>query len=234
MLFGSLFSGSGGGATGGTRQLYGANHSVLGVDELKAFEVEVAHLERLAKLDIVDVDGDALGHVGIDGAHFELLHRESELTTGLHTSGVTFEAHGHFDNHGLLVVHLEEVDVKHLIGNGVELELLEHGVLLHAIDIKLDSEDIGGVDKLAHVLGLHGEVGSDDTALSVGEGDNLLAFGEFLLGSLSVGYDFATVENHGDKVGVAELLSGTLAKLGARGSAQFECLHFLKFCVTQN
>ena len=40
---------SGSSTTGSTSKLYGANNGVLGVDELKTFDVDIAYCKRFAK-----------------------------------------------------------------------------------------------------------------------------------------------------------------------------------------
>lgn len=65
---GSLCTASGAG------QLYCTYYGVLGVDQFKAFKVEVTYLKRFAKTEVVDVDDKTFGDVGVDGFNFEFLH----------------------------------------------------------------------------------------------------------------------------------------------------------------
>ncbi len=192
LLFGSCSSGT----TGSTGELYGAHNGVLGVYELKTFDVDVAYGERFAKSEVVYVDHQTLGDGGVECTHFEFLHRERELTTGFHTFGVAFELHGHFHNDGLAVVDLKEVHVEDGVFNGVELEVFENGHTFVAVDIKLYSEDIGSVDQLAHCVVGNNEVGGDKTFA-------IADFYDFLAGFECAGErkldNGAAVEYYGDK-----------------------------------
>ena len=176
--------------------------------------MEVADLEGLAEAEVVDIDDYALGNFSIDSAYLDLLHGEVELTTGLDTLGVAFELDGHLDGDGLLVVNLEEVDVEDVVLYGVEVDVLEDSVALLAVDVELDSEDVGSIDELANVLGLNYEIGSDEAL-----GAFLVDGHDLLTGLEGAGKgevdDSAAVENNGDEVGLAEVLGSLLAQVGA-------------------
>lgn len=219
-----LFAGSLGGllATGGTGELNGANHSLFRGDEFETVEVELADLEGLAETEVVDVDDETLGDVFVEGFYFHLLHREGELTTGFHTFGVTFELYGNSHYNGLILGNLKEVDVEDVVFYRVELNLAENGHLFGTVVVELDSEDVGGIDELAHSLVGYSEVGGDDTAA-------ILDFNEFLTGveSLCVGegHDFAAVEHSGDFTFGAHCLGGLLAEICTGLGCKLESLH---------
>lgn len=226
-----LFGGSSG-TTGSAGQLHGADNGVLGVHQFEFVEVEVANLHRLAKAEIIDIDYEAFGDIGIDSLNFQFLHREREFTTGLDTFGVAFEEHGNLDNDGLGVVDFEEVDVEDVILHGVELDVLEDSHALFAVDAEVDGKDIGRIDEFADSVGADNEVGSDE-ALVVAD------FNEFFAGekSLVVGQfnNSAAVEDNGDKAFFAEGLCSLLTEVGTRRSRKFKFFHFqIIKCVTQN
>ena len=207
-----LLAGSSGslGTAGSTCELNGTNHSVLGVDQFETVKVEVADLESLAETEVVDVDDDALGNLCVDSLDFDLLHREGQLTTGFHTLGVAFEFHGNLDGDRLLVIDLEQVDVEDGVLHGVELDVLEHGIALLAVDVKLDSEDVGCIDEFADSLVGHSQVGSDETLATADFNDLFAGFESALEGEVDV---FAAVKHYGDFVFFAELLGSLLAEV---------------------
>ena len=213
------------GTTSGTGELNGAYYSVLGVHQFEVVEVELANLEGLAEAEVVNVDDEAFGDGGVEGFHLEFLHRERELTTGLNTFGVAFELHGYFNNNGLVVVHLKEVDVEDGVLNGVELDVLEDSHALFAVEVELDGEDVGGIDELAHSVVRHNEVGGHET-FAVAD------FNELFAGLEGAGEgkvdDFTAVEHNGDEVLGTEGLGGFFAELGTGLGGEFESLHLFK------
>ncbi len=119
--------------------------------------------------------------------------------------------------------------------NGVELDVLYNSVAGLAVYAKLDSKDVGGIDELAHVISLDGEVGGDE-ALVVADFHNLLT-GLESAGEGEVD-NIAAVEHNGDEVGLAQLLGCLLAEVSTGLGCQLKCLHssvgVLIGCVTQN
>ena len=195
--------------------------------------MELANLEGLAEAEVVDVDDQTLRHCGIDGFHLEFLHGEGELTTGLNTFGVAFKLHGHGDNYGLGIVDLKQVDVKDVVLYGVELHFAEHSHLLFAVGFELDSEDVGGVDELAHVVVLDSEVGSDDTTA-------ILDLHDLLAGLESAGEGevegLATIEDYGNFTFVTKCFCCFLTEVGTglgNEAVSFHCCKSVN-CVTQN
>ncbi len=140
------------GTAGGTGKGNGADNGILGIHEFETLEVEVADLESLAKTEVVNIDDNALGDFGIDSLNLDFLHREVELTTGLHTFGVAFELDGHEDGDRLLIVHLEKVHVEDGVLHRVELDVLEDSHTLLAVDGELDGENVGSIDELTHCV----------------------------------------------------------------------------------
>lgn len=219
-------------ATSGTCELYGADDGVLGVDELEVVIVEVADLQSLAQTEVVNIDDNALGDLGVDSLNLELLHREGELTASLNAFGVAFNLDWYLDDDGLGVVDLKQVDVEESILYGLELQVLDDSHALYAVKLKLDGEHVGSIDELADSLGAYSEVGGDD-ALAVFDGYNFLAFEE--LAVVGKFYDFAAVEDYGNQARCAQPLGGLLAESRARLSMQLECFHFVENkCVTKN
>ena len=222
LLLGSGSFGSSG-TTGGAGELYGADYGFLGSNHFEAFEVEVANLDGLAQAEGVDVDYEAFGNCGVGSAHFDFLHRECELTTGLNTFGVAFKLNGHRNNHGLLGGNFEEVDMEDVIFYGVELNFAEHCVGLVAVYIEVDGENLGSVDELAHSFVGEGEVGGDDAAA-------VLDFNELLSGFESAlerkFYGLAAIEHSRNQTFFAESFGSFLAKLNTGSGFQIKCLHF--------
>lgn len=227
MLKYCLLSGSSGslGTAGGTCELNGTNHSVLGVHQFKTLEVEVADLESLAKAEVVDIDDHTLGNLCVDSLDFDFLHRESQLTTGLDTLGVAFELDRHFDGDGFLIVYFEQVDVEYGIFDRVELDVLEHCVAFFAVDIEFDSEDVWSVHELTDGIVGHSQVGSDDTSATANLDDFFTGFESAFEREL---YLCAAVEHYGDFVLFAELLGSLLAEVCTGLGYELKCVHFVR------
>ncbi len=229
-----LALGIGLGTTCGTGKSHSADNGILGVHQLETIEVEVTDLESLAKTEMIDIDDNALRDLGIYSLNLDLLHGEVELTTGLHTLGVTLELDRHLDGDGLLVVYLEKVHVEDGILDGMELDVLEDCHTGLTVYSKLDGEDIGGVDELADSILANHEVCSDKT-LAIADLHDFLAGLEG--GGIGEVDDGTAIENDGDFVFLAEILGCLLAQIGTGLGAQLKCLHFLilfRGCVTQN
>lgn len=216
------------GATGGTGELYGTNHSVLGVHQLEALEVEIAHCHALAELQMVNVDHKTLGNLAAESFHFQLAHGKSELTTGLDTLGVTFDLHGHLHNDGFVGINLKEIDVENGVLNGLELQLLHHGLHGSAGEVDVNLEDVGGVDELANILRVDGDVSGDDATFVVDLNEFLTRCELTVEGKLN---NLATVDNCGDLALFAQSLYSFLAELRTGLGCQFECLHFFKLVL---
>lgn len=195
--------------------------------------MKVGDLDGLAEAEAVNVDDHAFGDFGVNGLHAELLHGEGELTTGFHTFGMAFDLHGHLDGHGLLVVYLKKVDVKDGVLYGVELDVLENGHALAAVNIKFDSEDVGSIDELAYCVLSNSEVGCDE-AFAVADLHYFLALFE----GAGVGEvkNFAAVENHGDLVFFAKGFGCLLSESRTGFGCKLECFHWMIIvkCVTKN
>lgn len=170
-----------------TRELNGADDSVLSVDDFETFEAEGTDLDGLTKTKLRNVDEELLGDLRVRSAYLELTHFEAELTPCLHTFCVTSEDDGNFHNDRLRSFYLEEVEVKDSVSDGVELEVLEDSLDLTAFDVEVDSEDVWRVDEVTYAI---------------------LAYGE-------VEYFVASVEDCGDLITSAEALSGLLTELVA-------------------
>ena len=210
----SLFSGGGSccGTAGGASELNGADNGFLGRYEFQTFEVEFANLKGLAQAEVVYVDDQTLGNVGIESLDFQFLHREGELAAGFNAFGVAFDLHGHGHNHGLLVGDFEKVDVEDIVLYRVELHLAEHGHLLAAVVGELNCEDVGGIDEFAYGFVGYGEVGGYDAAAVFDFNDFFAGLKCAFVGELE---RLAAVENHGNFAFVAEGLCGFLAQFYA-------------------
>lgn len=69
-----LFSSVGLCTAGSTGELNSTYNGVFSVDEFKTVEAEFANLKSLAKTEVINVDYETFGNVGVDGTHFEFLH----------------------------------------------------------------------------------------------------------------------------------------------------------------
>lgn len=219
-----LLGGGSSGTTCGTGELYGADDSVLGVDKLETLEVEVADCHRFAETEVVDIDDETLGNIGIDSLYLELLHREAQLTAGLDTLGVALELDGNLDGDGLLVIDLEEVEMKDGILDGVELNLLEYGHLLGTVEIEFYSKDVRSIDELAD--GFVGDYEICGDKCFVVRNLHQLLTGVECTGIGEV-YEFASVENYRNLALAAESFGGLLAEVSTRLSCKFESVHCL-------
>ncbi len=137
---------------------------------------------------------------------------------------MAFELNGHFDDNGLLVVYFEEVDVENVVLDGMELEVLEDGVALFAVDFEFDGEDVGGIDELAHCLVGYGDVGGDQ-ALAVFDFNEL--FTGLESGGVGEGYDFAAIDDCGDFTCGTKGLGGFFAEVGTGFGAELKCFHLV-------
>ena len=145
------------------------------------------------------------------------------------------ELDGNFDDNGLLVVDLEEVDVEDGVLDGVKLDVLEDGHLVLAVEFDVDSEDFGAVYEFADGVAGYDDVGGDE-ALAVFDFNDFLALFELaVVGEVN---EFATVDDCGNLIVGAESLSGFLAEADAGSGGEFESFHCekreLNGCVTKN
>ncbi len=186
--------------------------------------MEVAYGHGLAQTQMVDVDDQALGNLVVESLHLQLTHGERELTTGLHTLGVTLDLDGNFHHYGLVGIYLEEIDVEQSVLDGLELQVLDHGLNLLAVQVDVNLEDVGSVDELAHILGVHYDVSCDQTALCVDLNQLLALFQSAGVGQL---YQSATVDHCGNLALGTESLHRLLAQLCTRLSVQCILFHFL-------
>ena len=190
--------------------------------------MEVTYLKGLAKTEVIYVDNQTFGDFRVDGFHFQFLHRKSKLTTGFNTFGVAFNLDRNRHNHGLLVVHFEQVDVENIVFDRMELHLTEHCGLLLTLDIQLDGEDVGSVDEFANVVVGNDKVGGKDTAAVFDFYDFLAFFDCPVVGKLE---GFATIEDYGDFTFSAEGLGCFFAKVRTGLGGQIVSFHCLFNCL---
>lgn len=172
--------------TSGTSQLNGANHNLLRVNQLKAFVVQLAHLDSLAKAERSNVNNQLLGNLVVSGANLQLASLQLQLTTGTHTFCQTFEGNGHFHNDGLLCCNLIEIDVEDTVCNRVELNVLQHSLASLTIDNEIYRVDVGRIDEVTNFVVSHCEVSSN---------------GQIVLAT------FNTIQYSGDAVSLADFAS---------------------------
>ena len=90
-----------------------------------------------------------LGNLLIGSCNVDFANREVDFTTVAYTLSQTVQLDGDANGDGFLVVHLVEVDMKQRVGNGMELQLFDDGLVCLAIDVEVDNVNIGCVDYLA-------------------------------------------------------------------------------------
>ena len=96
--------------------------------------------------------------------------------------------------------------------NGLELNVFEHSHALFTVYIKLDSEDVGGVDKLADSVVCYNEVSGDEAFTVTDFNDFFTGFEGAVKGEFEY---FTAVEHNGDQTFFTEGLGGFLAELSA-------------------
>jgi len=204
---GLLLLSSGSSATSVTGHLDLANDNAGVGDEFKTFEAEFADLDGLTEFEVGNVDIQTLGDSCVNSLHLQFADAGSQLTTGLHTNSETVELDGHFHDDGLLVGDLVEIYVQDIVLDGVELSLLEDSEALLAVDVELNSIDVGGVDELAE--------------LAFGDAESE-SFGQTVLALL------LTIEVAGDDALLTQLLGQLLAASGTCSTFDLDCFHFLQ------
>ncbi len=149
---------------------------------------------------------------------------------------MSLDVHGHLNHHGLLVVHLHQVDVENGVGHGMELDVLEHSLLGDAVVGEVDHKHLGGVDEFAHIGLVHHQVGSNNGLAVATNFHDLLALEEFAVVLTVLEFnDFATVKHHRNLALAAQRLGCLLAEVRTGLGIELECLHSqLIKCVTQN
>ena len=148
-----LGSGSGGSSSrnSSTSRLNTSNNSTLGVEDLEVVVVEISNFDNLTETEGGDVNIEDVGQVGDETLNVEFTHLNLKFTTSLNAFGVTNNAEGYTDCYRLLGEDLKEVDVEDVVGNGMELNVLEDNLHGLAIDGQVDDVDIGGVYKTTEI-----------------------------------------------------------------------------------
>lgn len=190
-------------------------------------------MEGFAKAEVVDIDDETLGNLGVDSFNLEFFQGHSELTTGFNTFSVTFKFYGNRHNNGFVVGYFEQVEVKDIVFNRMELNLTENSHLFAAVIFKFDSEDVGSIDEFANSFVGYCKVSGDDTAA-------VFDFNDFFSG-LQGAFEgefkrFAAIEDNGDFTGCAEVFSCFFAKIHTGFGGQFVSLHCLlikKLCYSK-
>src|SRR5262249_47654981 len=140
-----LLGGRGGGGLGLGRGRRDVDDDGVGVGQHLDVgrQVQVAHVDGAALLQLVDVDADRLGHA--DGQAFD-----GEGVDGLVQDAAGRDARGDapdLDRHGdvdaLVGRHAGEVDVQHLLAQVVPLDLADEGLLNGPVRVQVD--DAGAV-----------------------------------------------------------------------------------------
>ena len=114
LLSGSLFTvlltlGSCGGS--GTCSTNTSDHKILSVGKFILVKLQVTHFDGVTNGDVVNINNNALGNVGIDTFNLHLLHAQVELTTSFNTHCVTLNLNRNLNNNRFLLVYLEEINV---------------------------------------------------------------------------------------------------------------------------
>ena len=117
------------GTTCCTGELHGAYYRVLGIHQLKSFEVQVAYCQGFAETQMVYVYYETLGYLFAQSLYLELAHRQCELTTGLNTFCMAFDLYRNLHNDRFARSYLHQVDVEQSIFYGLELQVFDYGSL---------------------------------------------------------------------------------------------------------
>ena len=125
--------------------------------------MNITDCHRLAKSEVVDIDHETLGDSSVDSFDFEFLHRKAEFTTGFYTFSMTVKLNRYFNSDGFLVVYFEKVDMENCVLDRLELDVFQHSHTFFAVDIELDSIDVGSIDEFADSVVSYGEICSDKT-----------------------------------------------------------------------
>ena len=121
------------------------NYGILGVHQFQTFEMEFSHLQGFTQSQIVDIDYQTFGDIGIDGFYFQFSHRQTQFTTGTYTLRVSFELNRNFHNNGFLIGYFQEIHMQNSIGYRVELQIFQYRHLFFTIDSQLDCKNIGSI-----------------------------------------------------------------------------------------
>ena len=135
---------------------------------------------------------------------------------------MAFEFDRNLKNYGFVFTYFEEVDMQNGVLYGVELEILEHCHALFSVDVKFDSEDLGGVDEFAYSFFGYNQISGDQTFAIADFNEFLAGFQGAVVGEFDY---FAAVEDYGNFLFAAESLGGFLAEVGARLGAELEYFH---------
>ena len=219
-----LLSGLCSGTTSCTSQLNGADNGILGVHQLQALEVEVAYSHGLAQTQSVDVDHQTPGNLVVQSLNLQLTHGQRQLTTGLYTLGMTLDLYGYLHNDGLVRIYLQEIDVEQSILDGLELQVLDNGLDLLAVQVDVNLEDVGSIDQLAYVIGVNHDVSGDDATLGIQLDQFLTLLQSAVERKLN---QSATVDDCGNLTLLTQGLHRLLTQLCTRLGVQCILLHFL-------
>ena len=88
----------------------------------------------------------------VEGAYIELTNHHHQATTGAYTFGQALSLNGNTHYDRLLSMYFVEVNVQHVILYRVELNFLEHSLVVLAINVDVNEVDVGSVDELVDFL----------------------------------------------------------------------------------
>ena len=140
--------------------------------------MEIGGDDALAETQFGNVHGKFIRQVGHEGAHLQGTDTLDELTTLLHTHGVTADGKRNVDGDGLLFVDGEEIHVQAVVLDGVELQLVYDGGVGLAIEDEVHDVGSRRVQEALKIAIVNGEEDIVQTlAIEVAGNETLAAEG---------------------------------------------------------
>ena len=117
--------------------------------------MEILNGNPLVETDIVGNDGQFIGKVCKLGADTQAAGELDELTTLANSDRMAGEYEGNVDADGLVLVHEEEIDMEAVVLYGMELKLMDNGVVgLSVAEDQVYDVAGGGVGDTLEILGV--------------------------------------------------------------------------------
>jgi hypothetical protein len=170
-----------------------------------------------------------MGHVYVDGLDEvlrrglgrQLAHLELELAAVAHAHGVAVHVDGQFYEHLAAGHQAEEVHVVDLVGEGIELDGLDDGLVGLAVDLQVDRVEGGAVHQFLEGRDGGGEM--EVLALAVQDAGNALLATE-LAGAFLAEFGALLAFDDQGFHGTRGIWNGPPANAGARGVIQMNRL----------
>ena len=140
--------------------------------------MEIGGDDALAETQFGNVHGEFIRQIGHEGAHLQGTDTLDELTTLLHTHGVTADGKRNVDGDGLLFVDGEEIHVQAVVLDGVELQFVYDGGVGLAVEDEVHDVGSRRVQETLKIAIVNGEEDIVQTlAIEVAGNETLAAEG---------------------------------------------------------